>query len=183
VTWWIRQAISRSLSDQSRTIRVPVHMNDQTNKVRRLTQTFLQEHGREPSPAELADRMGVRVDMIENVLRLVREPLSLDAPVGDDASSMLGDSVHDRDAPTPLDAACASELGDSARRMLATLSPREQKVLRLRFGIESKSEHTLEEVGKQFAVTRERIRQIEAKALQKLRHSVVTKRLDMEGRR
>ncbi len=181
VTWWIRQAISRAISDQSRTIRLPVHMNEQTSKVKKCLQAYLQEHGREPTPEELAERMGLRVAVVQAVLQLVREPLSMDAPMGDDTDSVVGDGVFDRDASSALESALTAESRDHAQQMLAILTPREQTILRRRFGMDGKHEHTLEELGRQFSVTRERIRQIEAKALRKLRESPLTRRLDLRG--
>jgi RNA polymerase primary sigma factor len=175
--WWIRQAISRALSDRGRTIRVPVHMVEQTKKVLRASQSFVQEYGREPTVDELAGKLGLPLEVVANVHKIAKEPLSFETPVGEDEGSVLGDFIRDQEATSPYEAACRGDLGQHARSLLSTLTPRESKVLRMRFGIDEKSEHTLEEVGKQFSVTRERIRQIEAKALQKLRHPQRAKRL------
>ena len=176
-TWWIRQAISRAISDRARTIRIPVHMVETTNKLLRLSRSFVQEFGREPTPQELADKMGVRVEVIRKVFEITKEPLSLETPVGDEGDTMLGDFIGDTTLPSPVDVVLDADLASQTQKLLQTLTPREQKVLRMRFGIEEKAEHTLEEVGQEFSLTRERIRQIEAKALRKLAHPVHAKRL------
>jgi RNA polymerase primary sigma factor len=176
-TWWIRQGMSRSLSDQSRTIRIPVHMTETLAKVGRVSRTLLQQLGREPSPEELARAMELPVERVRDVLGLTREPISLETPVGDEGDARLGDFVEDTHAASPSDALGESDLSSHAREALKTLTPREERILRLRFGIDQKSDHTLEEVGTQFGVTRERIRQIEAKALAKLRHPSHSKHL------
>lgn len=168
-TWWIRQAITRSIADQARTIRIPVHMIETINKLNRVARQMLQEMGREPTPEELGVRMGMTEDKIRKVLKIAKEPISLETPIGDDEDSHLGEFVEDISALAPLDAATIEGLRESTRRVLSELTPREAKVLRMRFGIDMNTDHTLEEVGKQFDVTRERIRQIEAKALRKLR--------------
>ena len=167
--WWIRQAIARAIADQSRTIRIPVHMVDATNKLMRTARSLVHALGREPTPEEIAAKTELPVDQVRRVLRLVKEPLSLDSPIGDEGDRHLGDFVEDRTALSPADAAMASSLRERTGQLLKTLSPREEKVLRMRFGIGDKRDHTLEEVGQEFLVTRERIRQIQAKALSKLR--------------
>ena len=169
-TWWIRQAITRSIADQARTIRIPVHMIETINKLNRISRQMLQEMGREPNPEELAMRMGMPEDKIRKVLKIAKEPISMETPIGDDEDSHLGDSIQDTTLALPADAATAESLRAATRDVLAGLTAREAKVLRMRFGIDMNTDHTLEEVGKQFDVTRERIRQIEAKALRKLRH-------------
>ncbi|MFN8544746.1 MAG: RNA polymerase sigma factor RpoD [Candidatus Binatia bacterium] len=169
-TWWIRQAITRAIADQARTIRIPVHMVETINKLVRVQRTLVQEIGREPTPEEIAGRMELTPDKVRRVLRVTREPISLETPVGDDEDSHLGDFLEDRATMQPAEAAVTQSLSDHTRKVLATLSPREEQVLRLRFGIGERTDHTLEEVGTRFAVTRERIRQIESKALRKLRH-------------
>src|SRR5438105_1420349 len=169
-TWWIRQAITRSIADQARTIRIPVHMMDASYKVMRTSRQMLNELGREPTPEELAEKLGMPLEKVRKVLKIVREPLSLETPVGDEEDSHLGDFIEDRDAIPPIDAVIQSNLRETTTRTLAQLSPREERVLRMRFGIGMNKDHTLEEVGLQFSVTRERIRQIEAKALRKLKH-------------
>lgn len=169
-TWWIRQAITRSIADQARTIRIPVHMIETINKLNRISRQMLQEMGREPLPEELAERMQMPEDKIRKVLKIVKEPISMETPIGDDEDSHLGDFIEDTTLELPLDSATATSLKAATRDVLAGLTPREAKVLRMRFGIDMNTDHTLEEVGKQFDVTRERIRQIEAKALRKLRH-------------
>jgi RNA polymerase primary sigma factor len=176
-TWWIRQAISRAISDRARTIRIPVHMVETTNKLLRLSRSFVQEFGREPTPEELAEKMGVRVEVIRKVFEITKEPLSLETPVGDEGDTMLGDFIGDTNLPSPAEVVLDADLAAQTQKLLQTLTPREQKVLRMRFGIEEKAEHTLEEVGQEFSLTRERIRQIEAKALRKLAHPVHAKRL------
>ena len=169
-TWWIRQAITRSIADQARTIRIPVHMIETINKLNRISRQILQEKGREPTPDELAERMEMPEEKVRKVLKISKEPISMETPVGDDEDSHLGDFIEDLSIVSPADSATAEGLRESTQNILAGLTPREAKVLRMRFGIEMNTDHTLEEVGKQFDVTRERIRQIEAKALRKLRH-------------
>ncbi|MEX0624804.1 RNA polymerase sigma factor RpoD [Saccharospirillum sp.] len=169
-TWWIRQAITRSIADQARTIRIPVHMIETINKLNRISRQMLQEMGREPTPEELAERMDMPEDKIRKVLKISKEPISLETPIGDDEDSSLGDFIEDNTMEMPIDSATVTGLRESTREVLAGLTAREAKVLRMRFGIDMNTDHTLEEVGKQFDVTRERIRQIEAKALRKLRH-------------
>ena len=169
-TWWIRQAITRSIADQARTIRIPVHMIETINKLNRISRQILQEKGREPTPDELAERMEMPEEKVRKVLKIAKEPISMETPIGDDEDSHLGDFIEDLNIVSPADSATAQGLRESTQNVLAGLTPREAKVLRMRFGIEMNTDHTLEEVGKQFDVTRERIRQIEAKALRKLRH-------------
>ena len=169
-TWWIRQAITRSIADQARTIRIPVHMIETINKINRVQRQMLQEMGREPTPDELAERMEMPEDKVRKVLKIAKEPISMETPIGDDEDSHLGDFIEDTSTSSPIDLATRDGLQEATHEMLASLTPREAKVLRMRFGIEMNTDHTLEEVGKQFDVTRERIRQIEAKALRKLRH-------------
>jgi len=169
-TWWIRQAITRSIADQARTIRIPVHMIETINKLNRISRQMLQEMGREPTPEELSERMIMPEDKIRKVLKIAKEPISMETPIGDDEDSHLGDFIEDTTIIQPLDSATGGSLKDATQDVLAGLTQREAKVLRMRFGIDMNTDHTLEEVGKQFDVTRERIRQIEAKALRKLRH-------------
>src|SRR5438046_8058639 len=169
-TWWIRQAITRAIADQARTIRIPVHMVETMNKLVRVSRVLVQEVGREPTPEELAVRMDMTADKVRKVLRIAREPISLETPIGEDEDSQLGDFIEDKSAIAPADAVVNRSLCDQTRKVLATLSPREEQVLRLRFRIGERNDHPREEVGLRFAVTRERIRQIEAKALRKLRH-------------
>jgi RNA polymerase primary sigma factor len=169
-TWWIRQAITRSIADQARTIRIPVHMIETINKLNRISRQMLQEMGREPLPDELAERMEMPEDKVRKVLKIAKEPISMETPIGDDEDSHLGDFIEDTTVHSPVDSAPSSGLKETTHSVLAGLTPREAKVLRMRFGIDMNTDHTLEEVGKQFDVTRERIRQIEAKALRKLRH-------------
>jgi len=169
-TWWIRQSVSRAIADQARTIRIPVHMIETINKVVRSSRYLVQQLGREPTPEEIALKMEMPLDKVRNVLRIVKEPVSLETPIGDEEESSLGDFVEDRQTVSPADAAVYTSLEEQTRKVLATLTPREEQILRMRFGIGEKSDYTLEEVGQRFAVTRERIRQIEAKALRKLRH-------------
>jgi len=169
-TWWIRQAITRSIADQARTIRIPVHMIETINKLNRIQRKLLQENGKEATPEELAEHMEMPEDKVRRVLKIAKEPISMESPVGDDEDSHLGDFIEDENAEKPLDETINTGLSDSTREILSSLTPREAKVLRMRFGIDMNTDHTLEEVGKQFDVTRERIRQIEAKALRKLRH-------------
>ena len=169
-TWWIRQAITRSIADQARTIRIPVHMIETINKLNRISRQMLQEMGREPTPDELAERMEMPEDKVRKVLKIAKEPISMETPIGDDEDSHLGDFIEDITVLSPVDSATGEGLKEATREVLSSLTPREAKVLRMRFGIDMNTDHTLEEVGKQFDVTRERIRQIEAKALRKLRH-------------
>jgi RNA polymerase primary sigma factor len=169
-TWWIRQAITRSIADQARTIRIPVHMIETINKLNRISRQMLQEIGREPTPEELAERMDMPEDKVRKVLKIAKEPISMETPIGDDEDSHLGDFIEDQNIDSPIDSASMEGLREATQGVLAGLTPREAKVLRMRFGIDMNTDHTLEEVGKQFDVTRERIRQIEAKALRKLRH-------------
>ncbi|WP_411293548.1 RNA polymerase sigma factor RpoD [Thiohalobacter sp.] len=169
-TWWIRQAITRSIADQARTIRIPVHMIETINKLNRISRQMLQEMGREPTPEELAERMAMPEDKVRKVLKIAKEPISMETPIGDDEDSHLGDFIEDTSILSPVDAAAMEGLREATQDVLSGLTPREAKVLRMRFGIDMNTDHTLEEVGKQFDVTRERIRQIEAKALRKLRH-------------
>ncbi len=176
-TWWIRQAITRSIADQARTIRIPVHMIETINKLNRISRQILQEKGREPTPEELAQRMEMPEDKIRKVLKIAKEPISMETPIGDDEDSHLGDFIEDQNIQAPIDSATFEGLCRSTREVLEGLTPREAKVLRMRFGIDMNTDHTLEEVGKQFDVTRERIRQIEAKALRKLRHPSRSERL------
>ncbi len=176
-TWWIRQAITRSIADQARTIRIPVHMIETINKIVRTTRQIMSEIGREPTPIELADRLHMPLDKVKKVLKIAKEPISLETPVGDEEDSSLGDFIEDKNALIPIDAAVKSSLRDTTTRILSSLTPREERVLRMRFGIGMNSDHTLEEVGQQFSVTRERIRQIEAKALRKLKHPTRARKL------
>ena len=169
-TWWIRQAVSRSLSDQSRTIRVPVHMTEAINKIIRTSRQMLNEIGREPTPKEIAEKLHMPLEKVRTTLKIAKEPLSLEIPIGDEGDSHLGDLIEDKNAILPIDAAIQSNLRETTTRVLASLTPREERILRMRFGIGMNTDHTLEEVGQQFSVTRERIRQIEAKALRKLKH-------------
>jgi RNA polymerase primary sigma factor len=169
-TWWIRQAITRSIADQARTIRIPVHMIETINKLVRTSRQILHEIGREPTPEELAERLGMPLEKVRKVLKIAKEPISLETPIGDEEDSHLGDFIEDKNAVQPLDAAIQGNLRETTTRVLASLTPREERVLRMRFGIGMNTDHTLEEVGQQFSVTRERIRQIEAKALRKLKH-------------
>ncbi len=176
-TWWIRQAITRAIADQARTIRIPVHMIETINKLIRTSRYLVQELGREPTPEEIAEKMEIHLDKVRKVLKIAREPISLETPIGEEEDSHLGDFIEDKKFMLPSDAAVSLNLAEQTRKVLATLTPREEKVLRMRFGIGEKADHTLEEVGKDFAVTRERIRQIEAKALRKLRHPTRSKKL------
>jgi len=176
-TWWIRQAITRSIADQARTIRIPVHMIETINKLVRTSRQILSERGREPTPEELAKKLAMPLDRVRKVLKISKEPISLETPVGDEEDSNLGEFIEDQNALQPLDASIRSNLGESTTKILATLTPREERVLRMRFGIGMNTDHTLEEVGLQFSVTRERIRQIEAKALRKLKHPSRSKHL------
>jgi RNA polymerase primary sigma factor len=176
-TWWVRQAVTRAIADQGRTIRIPVHLIELINKVIRTSRYLVQEIGREPTPEEIAEKMDVPLDKVLKVLRTAKEPISLETPIGEEGDSHLGDLVADKESVSPSDAVINMNLAEQTRKILATLTPREEKVLRMRFGIGEKSDHTLEEVGLDFGVTRERIRQIEAKALNKLRHPSRFKRL------
>jgi RNA polymerase primary sigma factor len=169
-TWWIRQAVSRSLADQSHTIRIPVHMIESINKIVRTSRQMLHEIGREPTPEELAEKLGMPLEKVRKVLKIAKEPISLETPIGDEEDSHLGDFIEDKNAILPIDAAIQSNLRETTTRVLASLTPREERIVRMRFGIGMNTDHTLEEVGQQFSVTRERIRQIEAKALRKLKH-------------
>ena len=177
-TWWIRQAITRSIADQARTIRIPVHMVETINKLIRISRQLLQEEGREPTPDEIAEEMGITVEKVREIQKIAQEPVSLETPIGEEEDSHLGDFIPDDDAPAPAEAAAFSMLKDQLVEVLGTLTEREQKVLKLRFGLDDGRARTLEEVGKEFDVTRERIRQIEAKALRKLRHPTRRKKLE-----
>ena len=176
-TWWIRQAITRAIADQARTIRIPVHMIETINKLIRTSRYLVQEYGREPTPEEIAEKMGCPLDKVRKVLKIAKEPISLETPIGEEEDSHLGDFIEDKKVVSPGDAVISFGLAEQTRKVLRTLSPREEKVLRMRFGIGEKADHTLEEVGRDFNVTRERIRQIEAKALRKLRHPSRSKKL------
>jgi RNA polymerase primary sigma factor len=176
-TWWIRQAITRAIADQSRTIRVPVHMVETLNKINKITRTYLQEKGKEPSFAELAKELNLDEKKIKNIIKISKEPVSLETPVGDSEDTYLKDFIEDENEYTPMDAVVNDDLKEKVREVLKSLTPREEKVLKMRFGIDVASEHTLEEVGKDFSVTRERIRQIEVKALRKLRHPSRSRKL------
>jgi len=176
-TWWIRQAITRSIADQARTIRIPVHMIETINKLVRTSRQMLHEFGREPTPEELSEKLSMPLDKVRKVLKIAKEPISLETPIGDEEDSQLGDFIEDKNANLPIDAAIQSNLRDTTTRVLASLTPREERVLRMRFGIGMNTDHTLEEVGQQFSVTRERIRQIEAKALRKLKHPSRSRKL------
>ena len=176
-TWWIRQAITRAIADQARTIRIPVHMVETINKVKKVSSQLLHEYGHDPSAEEIAERLGMEVDKVREIMRVAQEPVSLETPIGEEEDSHLGDFIPDDDAPVPAEAASQTLLKEQLADVLKTLTPREEKVLRLRFGLEDGRPRTLEEVGKEFNVTRERIRQIEAKALRKLRHPSRSKKL------
>jgi RNA polymerase primary sigma factor len=176
-TWWIRQAITRAIADQSRTIRVPVHMVETLNKINKIKRTFVQEHGREPSHAELAKELNLDENKIKNIIKISKEPISLETPVGDSDDAYIKDFIESENDFSPSDTVASNDLKEKVREILKTLTPREEKVLKMRFGIDVASEHTLEEVGKDFSVTRERIRQIEVKALRKLRHPSRSKKL------
>ncbi|HQT66195.1 MAG TPA: RNA polymerase sigma factor RpoD, partial [Acetobacteraceae bacterium] len=176
-TWWIRQAITRSIADQARTIRIPVHMIETINKLVRTSRQMLHEIGREPTPEELAEKLGMPLEKVKKVLKIAKEPISLETPIGDEEDSHLGDFIEDKAAIIPLEAAVQANLREAATRVLSSLTPREERVLRMRFGIGMNTDHTLEEVGQQFNVTRERIRQIEAKALRKLKHPSRSRKL------
>jgi len=176
-TWWIRQAITRAIADQARTIRIPVHMVETINKLIRVSRNLLQKHGREPTVEEIAEEMEVSVDRVREIMKIAQEPVSLETPIGEEEDSHLGDFIEDHDAPAPADAASFMLLKEQLAEVLSTLTDREKRVLKLRFGLEDGKARTLEEVGKSFNVTRERIRQIEAKALRKLRHPSRSKKL------
>ncbi|MFS8501740.1 MAG: RNA polymerase sigma factor RpoD [Caldicoprobacter sp.] len=176
-TWWIRQAITRAIADQARTIRIPVHMVETINKLIRVSRQLLQEYGREPQPEEIAREMGISEEKVREILKIAQEPISLETPIGEEEDSHLGDFIPDEDAPAPAEAAAYNLLKEQLKEVLDTLTPREEKVLRLRFGLDDGRARTLEEVGREFNVTRERIRQIEAKALRKLRHPSRSKKL------
>jgi RNA polymerase primary sigma factor len=176
-TWWIRQAITRAIADQARTIRIPVHMIETINKLVRTSRYLVQELGRDPSPEEIAERMDYPLEKVKKVLKIAKEPISLETPIGDEEDSSLGDFIEDKKAVAPADEVVNTKLAEQIAQVLSDLTPREEQVLRKRFGIGEKSDHTLEEVGKLFNVTRERIRQIEAKALRKLRHPVRSQQL------
>jgi len=176
-TWWIRQAITRAIADQARTIRIPVHMIETINKLIRTSRYLVQELGREPTPEEIAEKMEFPLEKVRKVLKIAKEPISLETPIGEEEDSHLGDFIEDKKVTSPVDAVINLNLSEQTRKVLSTLTPREEKVLRMRFGIGEKADHTLEEVGQDFAVTRERIRQIEAKALRKLRHPSRRKKL------
>ena len=176
-TWWIRQAITRSIADQARTIRIPVHMIETINKLVRTSRQFLHEQGREPTPEEMAERLSMPLEKVRKVMKIAKEPISLETPIGDEEDSHLGDFIEDKNAIIPVDAAIQANLKETVTRVLASLTPREERVLRMRFGIGMNTDHTLEEVGQQFSVTRERIRQIEAKALRKLKHPSRSRKL------
>ena len=177
-TWWIRQAITRAIADQARTIRIPVHMVETINKLIRVSRQLLQEYGREPLPEEIAEEMGISEDKVREIIKIAQEPVSLETPIGEEEDSHLGDFLPDEDAPAPAEAAAFTLLKEQLMSVLSTLTPREEMVLKLRFGLEDGRQRTLEEVGKEFKVTRERIRQIEAKALRKLRHPSRLKKLE-----
>ncbi len=176
-TWWIRQAITRSIADQARTIRIPVHMIETINKLVRTGRQMLHEIGREPTPEELAEKLQMPLEKVRKVMKIAKEPISLETPIGDEEDSQLGDFIEDKNAILPLDSAIQGNLKETTTRVLASLTPREERVLRMRFGIGMNTDHTLEEVGQQFSVTRERIRQIEAKALRKLKHPSRSRKL------
>jgi RNA polymerase primary sigma factor len=176
-TWWIRQAITRSIADQARTIRIPVHMIETINKLVRTGRQMLHEIGREPTPEELAGKLQMPLEKVRKVMKIAKEPISLETPIGDEEDSQLGDFIEDKNAVLPLDSAIQENLKETTTRVLSSLTPREERVLRMRFGIGMNTDHTLEEVGQQFSVTRERIRQIEAKALRKLKHPSRSRKL------
>jgi RNA polymerase primary sigma factor len=176
-TWWIRQAITRAIADQARTIRIPVHMIETINKLTRTSRSLVQELGREPNAEEIAKRMDMPVSKVRKIMKIAQEPISLETPIGEEEDSHLGDFIEDRQVLSPIDAVLVSNLQDQTRRVLKSLTPREEQVLKMRFGVGDGSEHTLEEVGRSFNVTRERIRQIESKALRKLRHPSRAKKL------
>jgi len=176
-TWWIRQAITRAIADQARTIRIPVHMVETINRLVRVQRQLLQELGRDPLPEEIAEEMGIGVERVREIMKIAQEPVSLETPIGEEEDSHLGDFIEDQEAPSPVEAASFALLREQLEEVLETLTPREKRVLRLRFGLEDGRARTLEEVGQTFGVTRERIRQIEAKALRKLRHPSRSRKL------
>ena len=176
-TWWIRQAITRAIADQARTVRIPVHMVETIHKVSRVSRQLLQEYGREPTPEEIAEKIGMTAEKVRDTMKYALEPVSLETPIGEEEDSHLGDFIPDEDSPAPAEAASYTLLKEQINEVLHTLTPREEQVLKLRFGLEDGRTRTLEEVGKEFDITRERIRQIEAKALRKLRHPSRSKRL------
>jgi RNA polymerase primary sigma factor len=176
-TWWIRQAVSRSLTDQARTVRIPSHMDERSKQLARASQQMRQEMGREPAPQELAEKLGISLEAVRSILELAKEPVSLESPIGEEEDSRLGDLIEDENAVRPLDAAIQANLRETATRVLQTLTPREERILRMRFGIGVNTDHTLEQVGQQFSVTRERIRQIEANALRKLKQPSRSRKL------
>ncbi len=176
-TWWIRQAITRAIADQARTIRIPVHMIETINKLIRTSRLLMQQIGREPTPEEIAKKMDMHVDKVRKVLKIAKEPISLETPIGEEEDSHLGDFIEDKKVVSPIDSVIMTDLKEKSSAVLETLAPREERVVRKRFGLGMDSEHTLEEVGQDFEVTRERIRQIEAKALRKLRHPSRAKKL------
>ena len=176
-TWWIRQAITRAIADQARTIRIPVHMIETINKLTRTSRSLVQELGREPNAEEIAKRMDMPVSKVRKIMKIAQEPISLETPIGEEEDSHLGDFIEDRQVLSPMESVLVSNLQDQTRRVLKSLTPREEQVLKMRFGVGDGSEHTLEEVGRSFNVTRERIRQIESKALRKLRHPSRAKKL------
>jgi RNA polymerase primary sigma factor len=176
-TWWIRQAITRSIADQARTIRIPVHMIETINKLVRTSRQMMHEIGREPTPEELAEKLQMPLDKVRKVMKIAKEPISLETPIGDEEDSQLGDFIEDKNAVIPIDAAIHGNLKETTTKVLSSLTAREERVLRMRFGIGMNTDHTLEEVGQQFSVTRERIRQIEAKALRKLKHPTRSRQL------
>jgi len=178
-TWWIRQSMSRAIADQGRTIRIPVHMVETINKVLRVTRFLVQRLGREPRPEDIAEQMEMPLDNLQKMLKMVKQPISLETPIGDEEESSIGDFVEDKLTSSPVEAAIQGNLGEQTRKVLATLTPREEQILRMRFGIGLKSDCTLEEVGQQFAVSPERIRQLEAKALRKLRQTGRSRSLDL----
>jgi RNA polymerase primary sigma factor len=176
-TWWIRQAITRSIADQARTIRIPVHMIETINKLVRTSRQIMNDIGREPTPEELSEKLMMPLDKVRKVMKIAKEPISLETPIGDEEDSHLGDFIEDKMAILPVDSAIHANLRETTTKIFSSLTPREEKVLRMRFGIGMNTDHTLEEVGQQFAVTRERIRQIEAKALRKLKHPSRSRKL------
>ena len=176
-TWWIRQAITRSIADQARTIRIPVHMIETVHKLNRVTGQLVQEMGREPKPEQLAERMGIPEEKVRKVMKIAKEPISMETPIGDEEDSRLGDFIEDETTAPPDETTISESLKETTHELLSSLTPREAKVLCMRFGIDMNTDHTLEDVGKQFSVTRERIRQIEAKALRKLRHPICAEKL------
>jgi RNA polymerase primary sigma factor len=176
-TWWIRQAVRRSLSDQARTVRIPSHIVERVNKLARTSQQMQQGLGREPTPEELAAKLGMSLEKVRQILEIAKEPISLETPIGDEEDSRLGDLIEDKNAVQPLDAAIQANLRETLTRVFETLRPREERILRMRFGIGVSTDHTLEQVGQQFSLTRERIRQVEARALRKLKHPTRSRKL------